>query len=248
MGIMDIAHQLRAVNPVIFINTTVDTWQSPFWLNHVDCTWRGGQDMGYIGKGCNREKWLTYRDGVSWKAIKDSGFAYPLNALMNHGIVYSDGHPFPKKALAGSKDLRNEVRSYFGGGYALQELYINPHILEKAHWDAIAEGALWAEKRAAILVDSHFIGGDPNNLEVYGFAAWQNNNGTITLRNPNDVPQTYNLNIASAFELPQDAIRGYRLKSPYPDQRINEIDATSKASVDIELKPFEVLVFDAYPN
>ncbi len=248
MALMNIAQELRALNPELFLNTTVGTWQSPFWLNHVDCTWRGGGDMGSMGKGCNREKWLTYRDAISYNAIAKSDFAYPLNALMNHGIVYSDGLPFSRTALAGSKDLRNEVRSYFGGGYALQELYINPHILEEKHWDAIAQGALWAKKRAAILVDSHFIGGNPNALQVYGFAAWQNNHGTITLRNPNDIPQIYSLNISSAFELPEGACQEYLLKSPYPDQRLMQLDVTAKTPVTIDLKPFEVLVFDAHPK
>ncbi|OVE81435.1 hypothetical protein BVY04_03355 [bacterium M21] len=245
MALMDIAHKLRKINPKLFINTTVGTWQSPFWLQHVDCTWRGKQDMGFIGDGDEREKWLTYRDGVSYNVIKGSQFLYPLNALMNHGIVFSDGHQFASKALKGTRDMRNEVRSYFGGGYALQELYLNPHIMKKEQWDAIAEAALWAKKQASVLVDAHFIGGNPNNLEVYGFAAWQKNKGTITLRNPKNAAQTFQLDVANVFELPQGAVLNYKLLSPYKDQRIPKLQAKAGTPVSVELKPFEVLVFDA---
>ena len=42
MALLDIARQLRKQNPDVFINVTVGTWPSPFWLNHVDSTWRNG--------------------------------------------------------------------------------------------------------------------------------------------------------------------------------------------------------------
>jgi hypothetical protein len=248
MALMDIAHQLRTVNPNMFLATTVGTRPSPFWLNHVDCTWRGGQDMGFKGAGDNREKWLNYRDGISYECLKKSDFIFPLNALMNHGIVFANGHPFPKKALQGTKDLRNEARSYFGGGYAMQELYITPDILGKEQWDAIAEAAKWAHKNSATLVDAHFIGGDPLQEKVYGFAAWNANRGTLTLRNPSDQPQTYSLDITDAFELPQKAVQKYKLISPYSDQRTQTLSVSAGTKTTIKLNPFEVLVFDALPQ
>ena len=245
MALMDIASKLRQVNPQLFINTTVGTWQSPFWLNHVDCTWRGGQDMGFSGVGDEREKWLTYRDGISYQRIKGSAYIYPLNALMNHGIVFANGHKFSKRALKGGRDLRHETRSYFGGGYALQELYITPGILEDEQWDAIADAAKWARKNVSTLVDSHFTGGDPMKLEVYGFASWNRNRGTLVLRNPSDKPQVYELDIAEAFELPLNAAQHYRLTSPYGDQALQTLKVKAGVKQKIDLAPFDVLVFDA---
>ena len=247
MALMDIADKLRVLNPELFINTTVGTWQSPFWLNQVDCTWRGGQDMGFMGKGNNREKWMTYRDALTYGVIKKSGFIYPLNAMMNHGIVYANGHMFPKKTVKNKENFVSEVRSFFGGGYALQELYLTPSVLNATDWDCIAASAQWAKKNASVLIDSHFIGGDPAKLEVYGFGAWNANLGTITLRNPSDQTQTISLDIGKVFELPQGATRSYRLTSPYKDQRLQSLQAKAGQSMDVELKPFEVLVFDAAP-
>ena len=245
MALMDIASKLRKIDPELFLNTTVGTWQSPFWLQQVDCTWRGGGDMGFIGDGDQRDQWLTYRDAISYKVMKNAQFIYPLNALMNHGIVFANGHQYSNKALKGSHDMRNDVRIYFGGGYALQELYLTPDILKDEQWNAIAEAAKWAKKHESILVDSHFIGGNPKKLEVYGFAAWQKNKGTLALRNPKKEAQKFTFDIGKLFELPKGAKLSYKLQSPYKDQRIQKMDATAGTPVTIELKPFEVLVFNA---
>ena len=249
MGLMDIARKLRKMNPQLFLNATVGTWQSPFWLNYVDCTWRGGGDMGFTGKGCEREKWITYRDAFSYKALAKSAFVYPLNALMNHGLIYSDGHSFPKRVMKGDslQNFTNEARSYFGGGYALQELYINPHLLKKEHWDIIAESARWAKANERILVDTHFVGGNPNDLEIYGFASWNGGKGTLTLRNPDDKPATIQLDIRKTFELPKGAPMKYSLVSPYANQRLKRLAVVAGKPIAIEIKPFEVLVFDAIP-
>jgi hypothetical protein len=245
MALMDIASKLRKIDPELFLNTTVGTWQSPFWLQQVDCTWRGGQDMGFIGDGDQRDQWLTYRDAISYGVMKKTGFLYPLNALMNHGIVFANGHPYGNQALKGSHDMRNDVRTYFGGGYALQELYLSPDILKAEQWDAIAEAVKWAKKNENILVDAHFIGGNPKELEVYGFAAWQKNRGTLTFRNPKKESQKFTFDIGKVFELPKGAKKSYKLKSPYKDQRIQKLESVTGTPLTIELKPFEVLVFDA---
>jgi hypothetical protein len=245
MALMEIARKLRELNPSLFLNTTCGTWQSPFWLHDVDCTWRAGNDMGFQGDGDTREQWLTYRDGMSYSVIKKSDFIYPLNALMNHGIVFANGHMFANKALKGTHDMRNDVRMYFAGGYALQELYITPGIMKDAQWDAIAEGAKWAKKHADVLVDSHFVGGDPLRLEVYGFAAWQNDKGTLALRNPKSEPQSFVFDIGKIFELPRGAGTCYKLDSPFADQRLRTLGAEAGKEVTVELKPFEVLLFDA---
>ena len=63
MALLACADELRRIDPQLFLNVTVGTWPSPFWLQFIDSTWRGGGDMGFIGKGDEREKWLTYRDG-----------------------------------------------------------------------------------------------------------------------------------------------------------------------------------------
>ena len=85
---------------------------------------------------------------------------------MLHGIVYAQKAPGLSTDPGG--DFRNEVRSYFGSGTQLQEMYITPSLLTPTDWDILAEAAKWSRLNASILVDTHWIGGDPRLLEVYG--------------------------------------------------------------------------------
>jgi hypothetical protein len=63
MALLSCARELRQVDPNLFFNVTVGTWPSPFWLNVIDSTWRGGEDVNWDWecKGNDREKWLNYR-------------------------------------------------------------------------------------------------------------------------------------------------------------------------------------------
>ncbi len=115
-------------------------------------------------------------------------------------------------------------------------------------WDALAEAAKWSRSNADVLVDTHWIGGDPAKGEIYGWASWSKRKGILSLRNPHDKPATITINIGKAFELPRGAARRYSLKSPWKKD-INKaaIVLITGGKHTFELKPFEVLVFDARP-
>jgi hypothetical protein len=252
MALLDVAKALRKENPDVFINVTVGTWPSPFWLNYVDSTWRNGSgDMGWSGKGrdpsnkYDREKWLTFRDGYCRQLFVERSPLYPLNSIMAHGLVH--GREFQGGSVGKSNppDLKNEARSYFANGSSLQELYLTPSLLTSNSWNEVAEAAKWAHANADVLVDSHWVGGDPLKLEPYGYAAWSPRKGTLMVRNPNDQPQAITLDAATVFELPARAPKRFALNSPYKDQRVQKLQLRAGQSQEIRLEPFEVLVFDA---
>jgi hypothetical protein len=247
MALLDIAENLRKANPNLFINVTVGTWPSPFWLNHIDSTWRNGSaDVGWAGKGDDREKWLTYRDGYCHRLFVEAAPLYPLNSVMHHGIV--NGRFFQGKRVgATGPHLKNEARSYFANGTSLQELYITPSMMTAEAWDEVADAAKWAHRNADVLVDSHWVGGDPLKLEPYGYAAWSPQKGTLMVRNPDDGPREIDLDAATVFDLPATAARRYSLTSPFSDQRIQSLSLNAGRAVSVKLEPFEVLVFDALP-
>jgi hypothetical protein len=101
---------------------------------------------------------------------------------MLHGIVYAQKAPHLETDPG--HDFSSEVHSYFGSGTQLQELYITPSLLSSADWDVLAEAAKWSRRNAGVLIDTHWVGGDPRWLEVYGWAAWTPERGVLTLRNP----------------------------------------------------------------
>lgn len=73
-------------------------------------------------------------------------------------------------------------------------------MMDKKAWDDIADGARWARRFQDILADVHWVGGNPNRLEPYGYAAWSPQGCTLALRNPDDQPRTIVLDAATVFE------------------------------------------------
>jgi hypothetical protein len=239
--------ELRAEKPSLFINLTTGTWPSPFWLLHADSIWRGGEDDDFAGVGTDRERWITYRDADTYQRIVQNGPLYPLNSLMLHGMIYAryrkrlDSDP--------GNDFRNEIRSYFGTGTQLQEMYITPSLLTEKNWDDLAEAAKWSRANADVLKDTHWIGGDPAWLEVYGWASWTPAKGILTLRNPSDRKKTITLTLHDAFELLSNAALSYTARSPWKE------DAASPPTLlnadqphEFELAPFQVLTLEMKPR
>ncbi len=237
---------LRAARPNIFINLTTGTWPSPFWTMYADSIWRGGDDDSTAGVGPYRERWITYRDADTYKHIVENGPLYPLNSLMLHGMIYAAQHEELSKDP--ENDFRNEIRSYFGTGTQLQEMYITPSLLSQQNWDDLAEAAKWSRANAEVLKDTHWVGGDPKWLEVYGWAAWTPKEGILTLRNPSDKPQTMRLKLADVFELPESAAHRYRARSPWKsDEGKPMIELDARQEHIFALAPFEVLTLEMTP-
>jgi hypothetical protein len=236
--------RLRQQEPNIFINLTTGTRPSPFWLRYADSIWRGGDDHNFDGVGSWRQKWITYRDEQIYKNIVQGGPLYPLNSLMLHGIIYAqkaknlDTDP--------SNDFRDEVRDYFGEGTQLAEMYVTPGLLTPKNWDDLAEAAKWSRANAGVMKDTHWIGGDPAKLEVYGWAAWTPEKGIVVLRNPSDKAQEFSLDVEKAFELPPGAPRAYRAHSPWADDKgAAAIKLSAGVPHKFMLTPFEVITLDA---
>jgi hypothetical protein len=256
MALLDVARNLRKQDPEVFINVTVGTWPSPFWLNHVDSTWRNGSsDVGWHGKSSdpanvpyNRERWLTFRDGYCRRDFVATSPLYPINSAMHHGIVHGREFQGGSMGKTNPADLKNEARSYFANGASLQELYLTPSMMTSNAWDQVAEAAKWAHANADVLVDAHWVGGDPLKSEPYGYAAWNRRKGTLMVRNPDDQQQFITLDAATVFELPAGAPQTFKLSSPYRDQRVQSLQLDAGTPRHLALEPFEVLVFDAEPR
>jgi hypothetical protein len=239
--------ELRAKKPDIYINLTTGTYPSPFWLLYADSIWRGGDDHSFAGVGTSRQRWITYRDSQIYRWVVEDGPLFPLNSLMLHGMIYAryaerlgndPGHDFP-----------DEIHSYFGTGTQLQEMYITPTLLSPQDWDVLAEAAKWSRANAQVLKDSHWIGGDPAKLEVYGYAAWSPGKSIVTLRNPSDKPQDYSASIAALLEPPAGSPLTYIQHSPWKvDASATQGSMELRAQHTFHLQPFQVLTLELTPE
>jgi hypothetical protein len=238
--------ELRAKKPDLYVNLTTGTYPSPFWLLYADSIWRGGDDHSFAGVGSNRQRWITYRDSQIYRWVVEEGPLFPMNSLMLHGMIlarYAErlgsdpGHDFP-----------DEVHSYFGTGTQLQEMYITPSLLSAQDWDVLAETAKWSRENGSVLKDSHWIGGDPARLEVYGWAAWSSEKAIVTLRNPSDHPQDFTASLAGLIELPGGSAPAFAARSPWnADSAKPVLNIPAEEQHTFHMQPFQVLTLELVP-
>jgi len=242
-ALLRLISELRQVKPDVFVNITTGTWSSPYWLWYGDSTWRAGADWSTHGWGSKRQQQVTYRDKETYHNVVRRAPLYPLNSLMTQGIMFAN-HGLPNEV----DGLVEDIRAFFASGTNCQELYITASMMRPQHWDVLAEAAKWSRDNADVLVDTHWVGGDPAKGEIYGWASWSKRKGILSLRNPHDKPGKIKIDIGKAFELPKGAAQKYSLKSPWKkDANSAAIVLSADKEHTFELKPFEMLVFDATP-
>jgi len=241
---IDLIDDIRAARPDTFVNLTTGTYPSPFWLRYADSIWRDGEDDDFAGVGTNRERWITYRDAQTYRNIVQRGPLFPLNSLMLHGIIYAQMN---KRLNADpGHDFANEVHSYFASGTQLQELYITPSLLNESDWDTLAEAARWSRANAEVLRDTHWIGGDPGRLDVYGWAAWTQKKAFITLRNPDAKSQLAVIDLQRQLELPSGGARHYTAKPVWGGSEPTTFDVDHATTLTVA--PFQVITFELTPQ
>jgi hypothetical protein len=166
---------------------------------------------------------------------------------MLHGIIYAQHHRDLDKDPG--NDLRNEIRSYFATGTQLEEMYITASLLSEGNWDDLAEAAKWSRSNAEVLMDTHWVGGDPAWLEVYGWAAWTPQKGILVLRNPSNREQVMRLRLVDAFALPLGTPKVYSARSPWKeDAGRPAIVLHAQEAHEFHLAPFQVLTLDILPT
>ena len=244
-ALLKLIPDLRKVKPDLYFSLTVGTWPSPYWLYYGDAIWRSGDDTGYTGKGTKRQQWNTYRDNNAYQNIVKRGSLYPLNALMYHGIIIAD-HGRPDSLEMSDKTIADEIWSFFATGTSLQEMYVNPHKLNKANWDCLAKAIHWAREHEDIMADTHWVGGSPAAGKIYGFASWSPKKAILSLRNPSSEKQIMHINVAKVFEIPENYSNDYKF---YDARAENNLKIAAQGnSFEITLEPFEVKVYNAYPE
>ncbi|MDD7466209.1 MAG: discoidin domain-containing protein, partial [Actinomycetaceae bacterium] len=268
-ALFDLMQQMRAHEKDVWINATVGTWGSPYWLWYADSIYRDGNDAGQAGQGNSQEKYVTYRDDMVHQNMIVENPLMPINSVMNHGVILSDRtdgqipnqpHDFNSESVRSG--FANDLKNFFSMGIGLQELYLrstffDPEVIgeENANWawDQIALNARWARDNVELLTDTHWIGGDPAAGEVYGTAAWHNPSGAendaramIAVRNPSAAPAFIAVNADQALEVP--AGQAQRFKFVERDGAAEPWVSSDDAPYYIALDPFEVLLFEGVPT
>lgn len=209
----------------IFFNTTVGTWASPFWYQITDATWRQENDHGETGNNSNsRENWITYRDNLVHQNYVTNSPICPINTLMTHGFMLTEFGP-PAGNPRDYKSVLNELRCAFACGSGMVELYNDYKLMNSIEggklWSDLADLIKWQKANEDVLMDAHWVGGDPwtgSKAEVYGWASWNGVKATLALRNGANQAQKFTITLREAFEIPANIQGSIVLNKPFADQ------------------------------
>ncbi len=249
---IEILQALRRQNPQIFIDITVGTWLSPWWLQYADAVWMTGADYGHaedVPAFSERDKAITFRDYTLYKDFVRDRLQFPLTNVMTHGIIKG------KLNLLGGKNetLRNwqdNAVMYFSRGVMMWELYLSPEVLSSSEWEFLAGVMKWAKANTKILQHTRFVGGNPYQRQIYGYVHRYKNEILLVLRNPFVRPQKIVLTLkeltASQAQLP------YGVETIYPLNYVNQTVVRQGRPLTCTLQGYEVRVLrlkplDAFP-
>ena len=226
----------------IFFNTTVGTWASPFWFHYTDAVWRQENDYGTIGNNTiDRENWITYRDRLVYQNFVKNSPICPINTLMTHGFILSSFGAVSKNM--DYEACRREMRCAFACGSGMVELYNDYALMNSIQhgqlWADLAECIKWQKANADVLPDAHWVGGNPwtgSKAEIYGWAAWNGEKATFTLRNGSNDAQTIKLTLRKALEIPASVNTSIVLTKAFLDQvALSGLTEGQAINIDTEL-------------
>jgi hypothetical protein len=239
--LMPIFQKLGEVDPNICILISNGAYLSPWWLMFVDDVWM--INAGDAAGGANRLQQLVYRDGRYYDIWRVQGIQFPLCSVFNHE---------PKKTSSdeSSDEFRNYLFMSLSRGTGFVELYLKPFNLQPADWDVLSEGLHWAQKMFPTFSRVRMHGGDPRAGDVYGYTAWTQTQGYISIYNPSDKPQTYRLKLDRTIGMFPGGKR-FHLDSPLVGS-LHGLPQTCRFgdSLVVKLAPWEIRIvdFDAKPR
>jgi hypothetical protein len=226
------------INPDVYFVISNGAWLSPWWLVYIDSVWM--INAGDAAGGSSRNEELTYRDGRYYEFWTEQHAQFPLYAIFNHE---------PKKL--NSKESKDVFRKYLymnlSRGTGFVEMYIKPRELADYDWDVLAEGLHWTYEIFPTFKRTLMHGGNPQKKEVYGYTAWNENIGYISLHNPSDKPSQYSVYLDRKFGLPREATKDktnkYYINSPIEDS-IRDLPETIQVGekLTFQLQPREIRI------
>lgn len=238
----------RAINPDIFINITVGSWLSPWWLKYADCVWMQGADYGFaeqIPSRTPRDMAISYRDAVLWDDLRGQHLLFPMSSLMTHGIIRGD-----LNMLGGKNEsltsFANEVIMYVGRGVMMWELYISPDALNNREWEILASSLRWAKENSSVLSHTAMILGNPIRREPYGYVHLTPAKGIVLFRNPAAGPSHVEFVLADSLGQLASGT-AYVLHMLYPYNIVLPGTYRPGDRIDLPLDPYEVVLAELLP-
>ena len=239
----------------LWINMTCYVNPSPWWLQYVNSIWlQNSGDIGFAENVQGQSKLdseITYRDARYFNLLNTRAVQMPLKHIYNHEPIYGN------HAKVQYTDEEFEKYIYFdvARGQALNELHLSYTMMNKSKWRTLAKAIEWQKNNYNVLQNAMFIGGNPEENNVYGYFSWnENGDGIIALRNPTDEKAPLTLTLNKLMGCPKD-LKDVKRYNVYNLSNKESYDSYSYGDkIDLTLQPFEVKIFQfgkedkRYPN
>ncbi len=230
----------------LWINATCYVNPSPWLLQWVNSVWvQDSGDTGEAGdqQAARHQRKIYYRDNVYYNLYKKNQIQFPLKNIYNHDPIYgvSDG------SSATTEVFREFLIDNAMRGTAFWELYYSPSIMDDAKWQVTADVLDFAETNHEILKNAKLFvaeGANPTN-GVYGYSAWNGDQGIVSFVNPTATEQTYTLPLTDVYGVPQ-GVEGLVETQVYPYAASSSSEKVSYGDeLTVTLAPFssQVLQF-----
>ena len=190
----------ESIGKDLWINQTSYCNASPWFLQWADSLWiQNSADIGYTDETDDGEKLssrdvdrvLTYRDGRYYDFSVTRSYQFPHEFIYNHDPIYGN----TAKISMTDEEFRKYMLMMTTRGTAFWELYYSYNMFNEAKWRINADALRFIRNDYDVLKKSQFIGGSPTNGEVYGYSAWTEDTGIVSLRNPSNEKKSFTLTL-----------------------------------------------------
>ncbi|WP_186755257.1 alpha-galactosidase [Echinicola salinicaeni] len=233
--LMEIFKKQHEINPEVYIVISNGAYLSPWWLMYIDAVWM--INAGDAARGSSRTEELVYRDGVYYDIWKEEKTQFPMNSIFNHE---------PKKVKTGeSKEgFMQYLLMNLSRGTGFVELYLKTPQLSEDDWDVLADGLKWAHHAFPYFETVAMHGGDPKEMEVYGYTGWNEKGGYFSIHNPNkNEAVDYSIDLGSELVMMEKS-GNYGLKMVIGDMSENKASYKLGDKISVNLKPGEVKILE----
>lgn len=228
----------------LWINMTCYVNPSPWWLQYVNSMWlQNSSDIGFSDNIENQpqlEAELTYRDSCYYDFLCARALQFPTKNIYNHEPIYGN------LAKVEYTDEEFEKYLFFNAcrGQALNELYLSYNMMNTSKWRTLSRVLRWQKANYHILKHAMFLGGRPDENNIYAYASWtKEGEGIIALRNPTQEKTALTLTLNKLMGCPE-TLRAVKRYNVYNTSGAETFDLFSYGDkIQLTLAPFEVKIF-----
>ncbi len=223
----------------LFINLVNFVHPSPFWLQYVNAVYfKREYDDNVQDEITELNEYITARDNDYYNFLFRRAIQLPLWAIFNGGLIYGRNMP-----MSLSNDEFEKLAFWHAcNGAALNEMSISRGRLSDEQWDSLARALKWQKANYEILKNAMFIGGNPDENNIYLYSAWdKESNGIIALRNPSNESTPLTLTLNKLMGCPE-TLSGVRRFNVLSGSAASEEAYNYNDRINITLAPFEIRI------